>query len=342
MSLFFRFSHAMNKKCNWAFCMFQTWVEERNLATENDLQQVKISSCLLDMCNCDLVYAITQFIVEVCKKNGSEYPAETLYEFIVSLQLWLHMRGKCVKFLDDPDFAQIRNCLDNRMKELSRHGIVQLHNQADVITVEDETVTWAKNILGSSNPKQLVDTLLYLFGVHFALCAGVEHRAMHVGDNSQITLHNENGVKCLLYHEDVSKTHQGGLDHCKILPKKVQAYENIANPECCIVKLYQKYLSVHPKGLKTNDFYLHPVAVPHGNVWYSCQPIGKNTLTKIVAEIAKKAGIDGKLPIIVYVHPQQLECIILILTNNSFARLPVIDPMLLGPTKGLQKVSIRI
>ena len=54
-------------------------------------------------------------------------------------------------------------------------------------------------------------------------------------------------------------------------------------------------MSVRPKGLQTNDFYLHPLAHPHGNVWYSSQPIGKNTLTKIVGEMAKKAGIDGKI-----------------------------------------------
>ena len=106
---------------------------------------------------------------------------------------------------------------------------------------------------------------------------------------------DDNGIRYLLYKEDVSKTRQGGLDHRRIKPKIVRAYENKANPDCCIVTLYLKYLSVRPQGLKNNDFYLRPLAVPCGNVWYSCQPIGKNKLTTIVGDMAEKAGIPGKI-----------------------------------------------
>ena len=250
---------------------------------------------LVDMSTVEMVHALSRFIIEVHKKNGSEYPAETLYEIVVSLQLWLHMRGKHVKFLDDDEFIAVRNCLDNRMKELSKQGYAQPRNQAGVITVEQENDMWLRKILGSETPKQLVDTLLYLFGVHFAMRAGVEHRSLRVGEKSQITLHMENGLRFLLYKEDVSKSNQGGLDHRKIKPKIVRAYENVTNPDHCIVNLYLKYLSVRPEGLTTDDFYLRPLARPRGNVWYSSQPIGKNTLTKIVGEMAKKAGIEGKI-----------------------------------------------
>ena len=51
----------------------------------------------------------------------------------------------------------------------------------DVISVEDEKIMCEKNILGSSMPKQLVDTILYLFGVHFAMCAGLEYCSLCIG-----------------------------------------------------------------------------------------------------------------------------------------------------------------
>ena len=284
----------MNKKCDWAYRMLEQWIQERNATIGNDSDQVKIVRKFLDMPNWEIAYCLTCFIIEVRKKNGLDYPAETLYEIIVCLQLWLHMRGRSLKLLDDEDFVAIRNCLDNRMKELSRDGHVQPRNQADVITVDQENDMWLHNILGSSNPKQLVETILYLFGVHFAMRAGVEHRSLRVGLTSQITIHSENGVRYLLYKEDVSKTKQGGLKHRKIKPKEVRAYENIANPDRCIVNLYLKYLSVRPDIVNT-DFYLCPLACPCTNVWYSCQPIGKNKLTTIVAEMTKKAGIEGKI-----------------------------------------------
>ena len=36
-------------------------------------------------------------------------------------------------------------------------------------------------ILGGNALQQLVETLLYMFGLHFALWAGVEHKSLRVG-----------------------------------------------------------------------------------------------------------------------------------------------------------------
>ena len=83
---------------------------------------------------------------------------------------------------------------------------------------------------------------------------GVEYHSLRVGENSQITLHKDNGIRYLLYTEDVSKTCQGCLKHCKIVPKKVHAYENLAQPDHCIVKLYLKYLSLQPSKMKTSTY----------------------------------------------------------------------------------------
>ena len=43
-----------------------------------------------------------RFIFEVRKKTGDVYPAETLYEIVISLQMYLNSVGINVKFLDDP------------------------------------------------------------------------------------------------------------------------------------------------------------------------------------------------------------------------------------------------
>ena len=109
------------------------------------------------------------------------------------------------------------------MKELSRDGLVHPHSQAAVITIEQEKSMWEKNILGSSNPKQLVDTLPKMFGVHFTLRAGVKHRSLRVGMNSQISVQQDSTLRYLLYNEDVGKTRQGGLQHRIIVPKMVRA-----------------------------------------------------------------------------------------------------------------------
>ena len=91
------------------------------------------------------------------------------YEIVVCLQLYMIMNGCTIKLLDEQFFSQLPNTLDNRIKELSRMGCVKPCIQARVITLEEEELVWQSDVLGSSGPKQFVETLLYLFGLHFAL-----------------------------------------------------------------------------------------------------------------------------------------------------------------------------
>ena len=52
---------------------------------------------------------------------------------------------------------------------------------------------------------------------------------------------------------------------------------------------------MRPKGLKNDDFYLRPLQKARDDCWYTCQPIGRNKLSGVVANLAKKAGISGKI-----------------------------------------------
>ena len=125
----------------------------------------------------DLNFALSHFILEVRKKLGKEYPAETLYEIVICLQLFMIMNGRVFKLLEEK-FACVHNTLDNRMKQLTKMGCVKPRNKARIITLEEEEMLWQSGVLGSDSPKQLIETLLYLFGLHFALRAGVEHRSL--------------------------------------------------------------------------------------------------------------------------------------------------------------------
>ena len=179
------------------------------------------------------------------------------------------------------------------MKELSREGNIAQHKKADVITLADENLMWHLNVLGSSTPKKLVNTMLYMFGVHFALRATVEHRSLRIGPNSQLSLGLDRDKRFLEYREDVSKTRQGGIEHRNVGRKIVRAYVNISEPDKCIINLYEKYLSHHPIHINIDNFYLRPLAGVHGNTWYASQPIGHNTLSKVVASLAEEAGLKG-------------------------------------------------
>lgn len=113
---------------------------------------------------------------------------------------------------------------------------------------------WQKGMLETDSPKRLLDTLLYSLGLNFALRAAQEDRNLRVGENPQLTIKTSpNNVRYLEYKEDVSKCNPGGLNHRKVEPKVTRAYENLIQPERCVVKLFEKYMSL--RYVKINSLY---------------------------------------------------------------------------------------
>lgn len=131
------------------------------------------------------------------------------------------------------------------MKELSGRSLGIDRKRAEVISEEQEEYMGKHNILGTDTPQKLLDTLLFLLGLNFALRAVQEHRNLRVGKYSQISvMKKRNGLKYLEYKEDVSKTNRGGLQNRNVKPKVTRAYMNIRTPERCPVLICEKYLSL--------------------------------------------------------------------------------------------------
>ena len=75
------------------------------------------------------------------------------------------------------------------MKDLRSEGVGLETKQADPITEEEEMRLWDLNILGDSSPQQLVDTMVYMCGLYFALRSSYEHRRLRA---DQLQLHEPN------------------------------------------------------------------------------------------------------------------------------------------------------
>ena len=132
--------------------------------------------------------------------------------------------------------------------------------QANIISVEQEEMLWSKGLLGKNNPQSLLDALIYVFGLNFALRGGDEHRRLRAV-NSQITLNtSKSGLLYLEYVEDVSKTKCGGL-HNKASRKITQAYENKTYQDRCDVRLYQLYNSKFEVVSFFYCFFVFPVVL---------------------------------------------------------------------------------
>ena len=143
----------------------------------------------MDVIQCDLdqVDTITEenlnftpcrFITEVKKVDGADFPPRTLYDIIVCVQFKLEKLGFHWKLLDDDRFKSVRLTLDNLMKKRCSDGIGNSVKQAQVITYDEENLSWEMGLLGRENPQQLVETLIFVIGMSCALRAGKEHHSL--------------------------------------------------------------------------------------------------------------------------------------------------------------------
>ena len=238
-----------------------------------------------------LDYWLSKFVVEARNKNGESYPPNTLYVICCGLLRYVRELHPEVNFFKDSQYAGFRKTLDGEMKRLRSLGLGVKCKQAEPITVEEETSLWDKGLLGDHTPQSLLDTMIYLCGVHFALRSGQEHRSLQMTQFELVQ--PTDGEPYLVYVEKFSKNNAGGLSHRKVQPKQVEHHANTTNPSRCLVKLYEKYISHRPTDVPSNAFYLTPLKKPQGNVWYTKVPVGHNTLSKTVKRLCAAAGIEG-------------------------------------------------
>ena len=211
----------------------------------------------------DLAKLLSRFILEIRKKNGDEFPPNTLHHIVSGLQRHLCLSGQPeLDFFKCPEFAEFRADLDAEMKRLQQSGLGSKRRQAEPLTLEEEELLWKKGLLGSSNPQTLLDTVLFMSGMYFALRSGAEHRQLR-HDPCQIELVERPGERAYLrYTEDVSKNKPGGLKGRKMKPKVVFHHANEQDPSRCFVNLFKMYNSLCPEGRPKDAFYLQPLPKP--------------------------------------------------------------------------------
>jgi hypothetical protein len=68
-----------------------------------------------------------------------------------------------------------------------------------------------------------------------------------------------------------------------------------SDTERCPVKSYKEYLMRRPVECRQPDsrFYLQPIKSPKTSIWFSIQPLGKNTIGNIARNMAKQAKLPS-------------------------------------------------
>ena len=89
---------------------------------------------------------------------------------------YLHVNGRpSTDFFKDAEFASFRQTLDAEMKRLKSAGLGSQPKQTEPLSEEDEEKLWQAKVLGDHSPQALLNTMIYMNGVYFALRSGIEH-----------------------------------------------------------------------------------------------------------------------------------------------------------------------
>ncbi len=219
------FTALTDRKILWAKRLFSEWKKSCNKYNKRGVIRVDLDSD--DVNKSELSAALCQFLSEVRRADGHDYPGNTLHSIVVMLQLHFEKKGMNLKLIDDPEFVKFKNTLDNLMKKQAVDRVSESKKAADPISIESEEQLWRQQILGSDDPDQLCDTVMFLVGLTFALRGGKEHHALHcpLFDPQIRILQTSEGRRYLEYREDPqSKSNQGGLKTHKFEPKVIRAY----------------------------------------------------------------------------------------------------------------------
>ena len=257
----------------WAVNLYSGWRANR---ISKYCENVEIYRADLDKLNQfsqnDLCFAMCRFVREVKKINGDDYPPNTVREIVIMIQMYLHENGIYWKLLDHPQFVTLRNVIDNTMKERHAMGL-GVKISSEVISLNHEDSLFGKGILGDDTPLKLLNTVIYMMGMHCALRGGIEYNRLRRPEcTPQISFEfDKRGIECMVYKEDpLQKTNQGGLV-CKSRGKIVYVYAS-SNSERCPLRIYRKYISLLPQTLKCNKLYLQCRKKPMPN--FMTNPMG--------------------------------------------------------------------
>ena len=285
---------ATRKSTAWATTTWKDWATNRQTAGN------EFPPKLSEITNERLNYWLSRFVVEVRNKQGLEYQGGSLYSLCAGVQRHLRSERRIladqgqiddVDIFKDSSFAYFRSVLDSVLKDLHKQGIGTTTKRADCISEDTEEKLWEENVLGDDTPAKLVDTLVFCFGLNFALRSGQEHRDLRPDMLQLVT--PPDATAYLIYTESGSKNWQGGLNERKVTNKSVKCFANDADPSRCCIRLYQKYMALRPKDSPKDVFYLKPFANPCQDCWYYNRAIGHNVLGNTVKRLCTAIGVDG-------------------------------------------------
>ena len=254
------------EKCtSWAINNFSDWCKERNSCFPDREQCPEDLLTKLPYDSGQLCHWLCRFVAKTQQKNGTKYPATTLYQLLCGVNHFMRsVDAHAPNAIDQkiPDFKELHCTMDSIFRSLLVKGVGARVKHASVITREEENLLWEQGVLNLNNPLGLLRAVFYSNGKVFFLWEGNEHRNLKI---SHFVCQSD--PDRYIYTENGSKNRSGGFTDLRIENKIVPIYANSeAGIRCHVLNLIR----------------------------FAAAPISENKLGTMVKDMFAEVGIAGK------------------------------------------------
>ena len=148
-----------------------------------------------------------------------------------------------------------------------------------------QRMTWECGQLGTHSPMSLINTIWWLFTLHFWLRGRQEHHSMTVSDFQ--FKKDDFGNEFVTFAEGITKTRQNDIyEKRRLIHSKMLSTDTSRSS----VNIFKLYLSKRPSQLRSGGpLYLSVIHKPVSNLlWYKNVPMGQHTINSIMKRIDRK------------------------------------------------------
>ena len=153
----------MKPQADTKYCdsIWNEWRHRRNSFTATEVVPQHLPNIDADT----LQYWMSRFVLEARKKDGNEYPPNTLHHICCGIMRHLRQIGQpSLDIFKYPACSDFRRTLNSEMKGMQSIGVGTQHRQAEPLTAEEDLL-WKTGQLGDHSPQALVDTFFFMCGV---------------------------------------------------------------------------------------------------------------------------------------------------------------------------------
>ena len=231
------------------------------------------------LCLLDLDKVLQRFYAEVRKTNGDEYEPNSLASMQAGIDGYLKENNYHVSFIRGGVFSTSTVVLEEKCENLREHGKGKRANKSYSLSESEINILWECEQLGTQSPMSLINTIWWLFTLHFGLRGRQEYHSLAVSD-----IHfkkDDFDNEFVMFIEGITKTRQSGLHEKHRL---IQLKMFSTDTSRCPVNIFKLYLSKRPSQLRSSGpLYLSIIHKPVSNsLWYKNVPMGQYTINSIM------------------------------------------------------------